>query len=57
MNDWCPDDNLNCFNWSSILLYTVYVCGGVISVKIFDGNEYRPNHSSLNTRVMDDHMA
>ena len=49
MSAWCPDDNLNCFHWISILFG---IC--ITWVKILDGIEYE-HHISLNMRIMAGH--
>ena len=52
MSVWCPDDNLNCFQWI-LMIFVIYV----IWVKIFDGIKYEPHDISLNMRMMADHMT
>ena len=51
MSVLCPDDNLNCFHWIS-MIFGIYV----ICIKILDGIEYQ-HHTSLNMRIMADHVT
>ena len=51
MSAWCPDDNLNCFDWISIF-FALYIT----LVKILDGIE-DGHHTSLNMHIMAGHVT
>ena len=51
MSALCPDDNLNCFHWISIVFG---MC--IILVKVLDGIEYE-HRTSLNMRIMAGHVT